>query len=292
MKSRALGHLLAVAAIATVLAVRAHAANPWADHVINYVPGSGIGNDFVSGQPFSESSVVLGEPTRITSPDSFPSPVSPVNGPFRSYEVVTVGQGGSLTVKFDEPVADDPLNPFGIDLLVFGNSFLTGGFFSDPVNGTASGVFAGGGAVAVSADGTNFVPVAGSVDGLFPTNAYADLADPFASLPGAVPSDFTRPVDPAFNPIGKTLAQIVAGYAGSGGGLGIDLAPTGLSSISFVRVTNGAGAGITGEIDAFADVRAVPEPSGCALATLAIILLGKTARRNKVEIAWLGEGRS
>ena len=262
----------AVVAVLLSASCSATAVDPWADRVVSYTPGAGIGADFVTNLPFSDPATALGQPTRITSPDFFGSPVSPVNGPFRSYEIVTVGAGGELIVAFDEPVTDDPLNPFGIDLLVFGNAFFLGDFFSNPA-GTASGILADGGQIAVSADGMTFKNVPGDADGLFPTSGYSDVVDPFATAPGAVLSDFTRPVDPAFNPLGQTLAQIVAGYHGSGGGLGIDLSTTGLSSISYVRITTPAGALQAPEIDAFADVRPVPEPSSLALYALAIAAL-------------------
>ena len=270
-----------------VVAPAARAADPWADHVVSYVQGSGVTNDFVTGNPFNDPSVVLGEPTRETSPHNFGGIVTPLQAPFRSTEIASIGRGGSLVVQFDEPVVNDPLNPFGVDLLVFGNAFLVGGFFNPDFSfnsaGTATGVDDEGGAIEVSADGVKFFPVPGSADGHFPTNAYADIADPFAALPGAVPTDFTRPIDPAFNPIGKTFAQIVAGYAGSGGGLGIDIAPTGLSSISYVRVTNSAGAALVPEIDAFADVASVPEPASATMFLIAaLILLGKSERRVNV----------
>jgi len=235
-------------------------ANPWADGVVSYMQGTGVTNDFVTGNPFNDPLVALGEPTRFTSPDSFGGAVTPLNAPFRANEIVSIGRGGELVVRFNEPVVDHPANPFGVDLLVFGNAFFTGNFFSNPA-GTASGVAAEGGLVEVSADGVNFFAVSGDADGLFPTNGYADLTDPFATTPGAVPANFMLPVNPAFDPIGKTYAEILAGYAGSGGGLGIDLAPTGLSSVSFVRITNPVAGQSVPEIDAFADVAAVPEPA-------------------------------
>ncbi len=264
---------LVVSLAAAMAANAAGTADPWADVVVSYAPGDGIGNDFVSGNPFNDPQVALGEPTRVTSPDSFPGAVTLVNSPFRSSEIVSIGRGGSLVVRFDEPVVDHGANPFGIDLLVFGNAFFTGAFFSNPA-ATAIGVGNEGGIVEVSADGVNFFAVPGDADGLFPTNAYADIVDPLVSTPGAVLSDFTRPVDPAFNPIGKTYAEIVAGYDGAGGGLGVDIAAAGLSSVSFVRITNPVNAGGVPEIDAFADVAAVPEPAAgtmifCAAAPFA-----------------------
>jgi hypothetical protein len=254
-------------------------ADPWADQVVTYTQGAGVGNDFVTGSPFNDPLTTLGEPTRFTSPSSFGGAVTPLNAPFRANEIVSIGRGGQLVVKFQDPVTNDPGNPFGIDLLVFGNSFFTGSLASP--SGTASGIASEGGTVEVSADGVNFFAVPGAADGLFPTNGYADLTDPFSPAPGAVPTNFTLPVDPAFNPIGKTYAQILAGYAGSGGGLGIDLAPTGLSSISYVRVSNPADAQAVPEIDAFADVAPVPEPTAAATILPATVLIAWQIRRRR-----------
>jgi len=150
------GFVLSLSALLVLAAsTSTQAADPWADGVVNYTPGTGIANDFATGNPFSDSSTALGEPTRFTSDSAnFGGPVQPFNSPFRANEVVSIGEGGSLTVSFDEPVTDDPLNPFGIDLLVFGNSFyfLTP-FASDGVAGSPS---TEGGRIEVSADATAF----------------------------------------------------------------------------------------------------------------------------------------
>jgi hypothetical protein len=280
--------MLSLAAV--LISPAARAATPWADQVVSYTPGTGIGNDFVTNTPYTDASTTLGEPTRFTSPDSFGGAVTPLQSSYRSNEIVSIGVGGSLVVKFDEPVANDALNPYGIDLLVFGNAFFVGSFFNPDFSfnpaGTAADVAAEGGIVAVSADGQTYFDVSTVADGLFPTNAYVDVTDPFATAAGSVPSNFTLPVDPAFNPNGKTYTQILAGYGASGGGLGIDIGPTGLSSISYVRISNPAGASLIPEIDAFADVAAVPEPAALQIILAsALILLGKTARRGNVNTA-------
>jgi hypothetical protein len=278
-------------AVFASFAASTRAADPWADAVVSYTPGDDITNDFFNGLPYSDPQTALGEPTRFTSPDPADSGgvVTPLNSPFRSNEIVSIGRGGELVLRFDELVTDDPLNRFGIDLLVFGNAFFVGSFFNPDFSfnhaGTASGVSDEGGTISVSSDGVNFIDVAGAADGLFPTNAYADIAEPFTATPGAVPADFTRPVNPAFDPTGKTFGQIVAGYAGSGGGLGIDLASTGLSSISYVRIINPADATLIPEIDAVADVAGIPEPRAWKMFFAgAIILLGKTVRTGKVNV--------
>ena len=254
------------------------AADPWADAVVAYTQGSGVGNDFVTGNAFNDPNVALGQPTRFTSdPANFGGPVHPFNSPFRANEVVSIGEGGSLTLSFDEPVADDPQNPFGIDLLVFGNAF----YFLTPFasNGVVSGASTEGGRIEVSADGINFVEIVGvEADGIFPTLGYLDVTDPLSSTAGSVLSDFTKPVDPSFDPTGLTLAEIVTGYDRSGGGVGIDLSGTGLSAISYVRIFNLVGSGVVPEIDALADVRAVPEPSTFVLGGLAMLIAGVACR--------------
>jgi len=238
-------------------------ADPWADNVLNYVPGSGIQNDFITGEPFSDASTALGEPTRFTSdPENFGGAVTPYQSAFRATEVVTIGQGGQLLVSFDEPVVDDPNNPFGIDLLIFGNSFLS---FVDGSPVTEGGI------VEVSRDGTSFVTVTGvEADGVYPTLGYSDLAEAFPMAVGSVTSDFLKPVDPAFDISGKSMSEILVGYNGSGGGAGVDLSSTGLTQISFVRITNPNGSGVDPEIDALADVKSVPEPSSLPLVCLAL----------------------
>jgi len=225
---------------------------------------------------FTNPLAAVGEPTRYTGVGVFPSAVTPFNPPFLNSEVVSIGQGGSLTLGFDHPVVNDPLNPFGIDLLIFGNAFYAD---SSHPEGIAAGVIsAGGGVVEVSADGDTWKLVTGAVaDGQFPTLGYSDLTDPYALDPGSVLSDFTRPVNPAFNAIGKNFAQIVAGYNGSGGGSGIDFAPTGLNSILFVRITNPAGSGVTVEVDAVSDV--VPAPGTTLILACVAGALGHRRRR-------------
>jgi len=199
----------------------------------------------------------LGEPERFTGEGQYPGAVTPFNPAYLDNELVSIGVGGSLTMRFDHPVQNDPSNPYGIDLLVFGNT----GYISDEGYGVTSGdLFSNStqGRLEVSADGVSWFTVFGvQPDGPFPTLGYRDVSDPFSSPPGTMPTDFTRPVNPAFNPAGMSLSQIVAAYDGSGGGTGVDLAPLGLSQISFVRVSY---LGTNGDlqIDAFSDVTPVP----------------------------------
>ncbi|TWT90975.1 hypothetical protein Mal64_13740 [Pseudobythopirellula maris] len=258
--------MLALTALAMGLATPARAADPWADAVVDFDLGTG------GAAGFDDPAATLGSPTHTTAPASpYGGPVTPFNAPYGEGEMLSIGEGGWLTVRFDEPVTNHAMNPYGIDLLLFGNSFmLLSGFPADATT-TASGFGGEGGIVELSADGSVWVEATGvEADGLYPTLGYRDITDPFPTT-ALVPSDFTRPVDPSiaaadFN--GLTTAQIVALYDGSGGGAGVDIGAYGLSEISYVRVSNPVGSGATPEIDGFADVRPAPEPAALALVVL------------------------
>ncbi|MBS0196583.1 MAG: hypothetical protein JSR77_07480 [Planctomycetes bacterium] len=251
--------------VLVLAASTAVAADPYADRVIGYAPGVG------ANPAYQVPEVAIGSPERFTGEGVFPSVVTPFNPAFGADEIVALGAGGSLTLGFDEPIVDDPSNPFGVDFLVFGNSFLVDG---DYPNGITIGVFAAprDARVEVSADGMVWTPARRvAALGLYPALGYSDVTDPYAISKGAVNSDFTRPVDPAFDPVGKTFDELRAGYAGSGGGMGFDLSGTGLSAVRFVRVINDRG---SISIDAISDAAPVPTPGvpltlGCAGALLA-----------------------
>ncbi len=223
--------------------------DPFASEVIEYQPGA----DVTPG--FDNPASALGEPTRFTGVGSFPGAVTPFNPPFLTDEVVTVGAGGSLTLRLGTPATDAVFNPFGIDLIVFHNGGYLDAAFPD---GVVGGAFFDGGVIEVSADGVTFVVVSDTAaEDDFPTLGYLDLVGPFTDIPGSVLSDFRMPVNPALVPDGLNFGQIVDAYAGSGGGIGIDLATVGLSEARLVRITASDGQGP--EIDAVSVVRSLCE---------------------------------
>ncbi|MBL9147632.1 MAG: hypothetical protein JNM94_02970 [Phycisphaerae bacterium] len=234
----------------------AQAESPFATTVVNYVAGIGAASGFTN--PL----VALGSPERFTGDGLIPQAVTPFQPPFMTNEIVSIGMGGSLTLAFDHDVVDDPDNPFGIDLLVFSNAFATDAFSPQGVMGS---MFGEGGAISVSLDGSSWTPVPGiAADGPLPTMGYVDVG-PYATRPGLVETDFTKPVNPAHTPAslaGLSYELLVAAYDGAGGGVGIDLKTLGLSAIRYVRIDGNLSFGITPEIDAIADVapasRAVP----------------------------------
>ena len=239
------------ATIITLSPVLAHPGDddPFADVVIDYVEGKNAAKGYTNPE------VVRGSPERFTGEGIFPGVVSAFNPAFGVDEIVSIGLGGHLIVGFDTPVTDDPANPFGIDLLIFGNAGFTDTAWP---NGVVGAMFGNdGGLVEVSIDGVDWIAVEGiQADGLFPTIGYLD-SGPYDDTEGAEPTNFTRPVDPNLTMgdlLGLNYEELLEVYAESGGGVGIDLANLGLDEISFVRVFVPDDAPTNVEVDAFVDV--------------------------------------
>jgi hypothetical protein len=220
-----------------------------ASAVVRYEPGEG------AGASYQDPQAALGAPTRFTGEGVYPSCVTPFNGAFMPSELVSIGRGGELVVSFDAPVVDDPRNPFGIDLIVYGNNFCIDASYPE---GIVGGTFNDGGTVDVSADGIAWVTVpAVEADGGLPTLGFADVG-PYDVVPGEVPTDPARPVDPTIalaDLDGLTWPELLAVYDGTAGGTRIDLADAGIASIRFVRIRVAADAPAVPEIDAIVAAR-------------------------------------
>jgi hypothetical protein len=238
-------------------------ASPYATEVVAWEGQLG-------GEPYHDPNAVLGSPTRrFLDPWSMEGPpvhrVKLVESAYNTDAdgnplLTTLKDGASITVKFDHMVLDDPQNPFGIDLLVFGNaSYANNSFVSDLTNMNEcqliGEIYDEPTTVSVSQDGKTWYTFTDGpfADSSFPTNAYG--WDEEKAVWTDQPSDFTKPVDPALETTlaagGITAARAIELYAGSGGGTGFDIGKLGLDWIQYVRVT-----GRGGEIDAFSDVSA------------------------------------
>ncbi|MFO0838214.1 MAG: PEP-CTERM sorting domain-containing protein [Phycisphaerae bacterium] len=240
------------------------AGNPWADKVVSYVPGS------TANPSYADANVALGGPERFTGESQYPSVVSMFGPPYETNEIVSIGEGGSLTIEFDEPITNDPSHLFGVDVIVFGyGGFIDANYPTGQIGVSAALFGTGVIQISVSEDGNNFVLLPGAFNaGFFPTQGYLD-SGPYDSAPGHVLSDFTRPVNPALTRAqfaGLTYQQALALYGGSGGGTPIDIAASGLGAVRYVRieVRDDGNPFTTGnaEIDALSTV---PEPSSSLL---------------------------
>lgn len=105
---------LFAAAACSGWAAAARAGDSWfATRVVHYAPAPG---QFVNLAQFND-------PGRALGPPNGGGTISPDNS-----GVVTLGGfGGSITLAFDRPVLDDPRNPMGLDLIIFGNASYVGG---------------------------------------------------------------------------------------------------------------------------------------------------------------------
>ncbi|WP_054689319.1 VPLPA-CTERM sorting domain-containing protein [Desulfosarcina cetonica] len=203
--------------------------------------------------------------------------------------ITTLNTGEYVTVKFDHQVEDDPLNPYGIDLLVFGNPFYVGSGFVSDLSNMEDYMLVGGAwfeqlVVSVSQDGEEWYTYDSGpyCDSAFPTQAY--LWDSENEQWTDTESDFTKPVDPDLADTllagGMSAADAIALYDGSGGGTGFDLAESGYDWIQYVRVEGIEGFS-GGEVDAFADVAPVPVPAAVWLLGSGLLGVVGLRRRRK-----------
>lgn len=219
-----------------------------ASEVVWYAPGVG------AGISYQNPNAALGPPTRMTGAGASAGVVSPFQPAYMPGEVVSVGRGGSLVLAFDPPVVDDPRHPFGVDLIVYGNSFF--GDLGYP-GGVVGFLFEEGGVIELSNDGTQWHAVPGAADGGLPTMAYGD-AGPYQAAAGSVPCDPAWPVDPAVQAddlVGMDYPMLQLVYAGACGGTGVDLAAAGLQQARYVRISVPANAASVPEVDAVVAVR-------------------------------------
>ena len=283
----------------------AHDPNDFATEVVFYDEGTGSDPDYLTSEPFNDPVNALGRPTVDTTGENWniPAfravPVVSVYGAFRSFELVAVGNGGSLVVKFNHDVADDINNAYGIDLIVFGNAQQNTGLYwknGDPTNFsiTSSSVIEEPCMVSVSQDGLvwydfdlvtdpkadTFAPTLGRV--FDPNNADQSIGT--WNQWWGDPTDATLPIDPNISRLdllGLTVAQAAELYGTSAGGTGFDLADVGLEWIRYVKITGNDY--VTADIDAVSDVAACgdykhPFPTGdvnqdCTVDVFDILLL-------------------
>ncbi len=250
----------------------------FAVEVVYFQPGIGIPTDRITGQQFNDPNAALGRPVIDSTGDNWSIPLSrliPVNPlypAFRSYEIVTIGYGGELVLKFNHPVSNDANNPFGIDFIIFGNSMnqsANGILYNgnDPngfgVSSKLSGEY---GIVSVSQDGIVWQSFTDGpyADSFAPTlGRTINLNTPDPGLGSwnqwwGEPTNPTLPLDPNFQTIHsgtESLLDLCKNYGQSAGGTGFDLerlTPP-LSWFQYIKVEAPSN-GNTPEIDAVADV--------------------------------------
>jgi len=260
--------VVALAAMATVSGP-AWGDDPWADAVVDF-------DDTGCNTGFCTPDNALGAP--LGAGLLFPNLT----------HLHSVGTAGSyLTLRFDTPVTDDPLNPMGMDFTVFGNAYWVGGFperrWMEP------------GLVEIMQDTNSnglpddtwyVIPGSRALSQSVRTAGIANPSPPLADVAGIVnpnttdgnPNNDTLEYDWGYADLSPVDLPYLDNYLrpddpfevgltpGSGGGDAFDIAwavdaagqPAGISSFSFLRIwtlVQGVAVGpITTEIDAVADI--------------------------------------
>jgi len=255
--------------------------NDFAIEVISYDDGGASSHQ--------DPCTALGRPTVDTDYFGVDRPVLPVYVAWEQDQVVKVGFGGHLVLRFSHKVGDDENNPYGVDFIVFGNAFQRIGSgvnwkYQDPasVTITSDDVYAEPGLVSVSQDGVTwyayddpnlpradtFAPTLGR---MYDPNNAVDVYPGWDNQWWAGVTNPTIPLDPNLTEadfVGKTVAEVCQIYGQSAGGTGFDLhdlAPqdyaalavdeqTGRKWIQYVKVEYTESILYETEIDAVADV--------------------------------------
>jgi hypothetical protein len=212
-------------------------------------------NNVNSAAPYNDPTAVLGHPTlkfrngsataaihrsKIIEPPYYKDP--------NLNNVITkINVGGQITVNMGRTIYHNTNNPYGIDFVVYGNSFYTasgytGGAVSDATDeGVATipspGTYGHPTVVSVSQDGTNWFTYP-YVSTIVPFNAYR--WDDNNHIWGDEQMNETKPLNPGLPlPNGITVANALDQQVSACGGTGYNLKASGLPWIQYIRVTAG-----------------------------------------------------
>jgi hypothetical protein len=229
-------------------------ASPFASEIVSFTqgPGAAVG--------YNKADTILGQPPVGDDWGTFNSTAAP----YSSTDVLALGNGGSVTIKFDHAVINNSSDvEYGVDFIVLGNSF----FGQDPwPTGPIYTLYGEPAVVEVSQDGINYYAIAG---------VYADDVYPYIGDA----SKFVHATPAGIGFLGRTPAQVEADYAGGCGGAQIDISKAvgaNFDWIQYVRVTDIAGDAYLADVVGFADV--VPEPASLMLFGLGSIFLRRSKK--------------
>ena len=218
-------------------------------------------NNIYTTSPYNNPAAVLGRPTLKFIDHFTPHQTSIIHrtkiveppywtDPNTNDVITEISSGGQITVNMGRKIYDDPNNPYGVDLIVYGNSFFSAsGYSGSEVNdftdlGVATlstGIFGHSTTVSVSQDGTNWYAFS-NTPVLFPDNAYR-WDDTNHSWTDEEMNP-TKPLNPFINTNnfgGQSVASGLDQFIRAAGGTGYDLKASGLPWIQYVRVQPGAG---------------------------------------------------
>jgi hypothetical protein len=279
---------IALVAVVLVLDYSNRAAAQYAVQVVSYNQGTTPAFDFSSSMPYNLAATALGSPERFTGEGVFPGAVTPFNPPFLRDEIVSIGEGGQLTLRLSNyaiPQAGAP------EIGIFSNPGLIDTNYPNGQVGPSASTFGADSAVVeVSGDGVSWTSLNSNAPEAFdiPTNGYTDRPDPYSAVAGSTPSDFQKPFAGSLNDFSGLKyynaggGDILGLLAGSGGGKWLDISGTGLSQVGFIRFSvadDGTSRKFNFELDAVSVSHAAlgaatPEPATIELIAMALVTIG------------------
>jgi hypothetical protein len=230
---RILSTQFVVAAGLICLVAPQHSHAQYAAQVISYNQGT------TPTTSYTTASAALGEPERFTGESVFPGVVSPFNPPFLSNEIVSIGEGGQITLRLSNYAI--PQGGAALEIGVFENVGISDTNYPNGQAGSPATAFGPDKAIVeVSADGIGWISL-GNILFDVPANGYTDLSDPYSSSPGSALSDFQQPFTgnllsfsglPYSHPSNFDMLDLLNG---SGGGTWLDISGTGLPQVGYIR---------------------------------------------------------
>ncbi len=189
--------------------------------------------------PYRTAKNAVGSPDDLTGESfGFANILSPFSPAYETNELVGIGKGGTLTVKFATPVKVNKLREIG----VFTNVGLVDDNFPGGQNANPASTFGNLRAanVWVSNNGTTWINL-GKKTFDAPTNYFSNASSPYLSAPpaGATVANFGKPFNGSLSSFnGENWSQTLTTLNKSAGGEWIDIPlSTGLSEVNFVRFT-------------------------------------------------------
>lgn len=234
--------------------------------VLQYEPGTGVGS-------YTNTSTVIGAPGPIVSEGTqYEAVLTPFNPHFEDTKLVSIGAGGSITLRLENYVLIDRTGRPEIGV------WENVGFIADLSGGTDDGPSAFGAdsaVVEVSPDNVHWYALNSGEPIVFglPGNYFANADGPFAGVPAQpVYADFGKPFTGQLQDFkSKSFAEVLAVLDGSAGGTWLDLdsVPLEVTQIGFIRFS-GVAVGATFDLDAVSINNALvgaptPEPNTALL---------------------------
>lgn len=246
--------------------------NDFAVHVVST-------NGVDTATPYNNPNAMLGRPT-LMFVDIYDgggtNRTSIIDDPYwetpGGQDVITeISEGGEVTVAIGRKVYHDTNNPYGIDLIVYGNSFFSASDVSGTVSDAtdldaaqlSSGIYGHATTISVSPDGTNWYTFS-NTPALFPDNAYRwDYTNDSWTDEQLNANKPLNPAVYAMDFAGVTVAAGLEQFVGAAGGTGYSLANSGFPWIQYIRVQPGSNTYTV--IDAIAAVNPVVEGDALAI---------------------------